>query len=106
MKLIVIAMSIALAGTAPLSLAHAQPATSPSPASAYNVDTTDIGTLLDDAAAKAVVDKHLPGFSANAQIDMARGMTLKAVQQYAPDMVTDKALAAIQLDLAKLPTPK
>lgn len=106
MKSIVIAMSLAIAGTASLSPIQAQSAPATAAASAYNVETTDIGTLLDDAAAKAVVDKHLPGFSDNAQIDMARGMTLKAVQQYAPDMVTDKALAAIQLDLAKLPAPK
>ena len=30
-------------------------------------------------------------------------MTLKDVQQYAPDTVTDDALAKIDADLAKLP---
>lgn len=75
-------------------------------ASGYNVEDTEIGTLLDDPAAKAVLDKHIPGFSANEQIDMARSMTLKMVQQYASDKVSDQALNAIQADLAKLPVKK
>lgn len=39
----------------------------------------------------------------NEQIDMARAMTLKGVQQYSPDQVTDKVLAEIDADFAKLP---
>lgn len=62
--------------------------------------------MLDDPAAKALLDKHMPGFSANEQIDMARSMTLKMVQQYAPDTLTDKALADLQADLAALPVRK
>ena len=84
--------------------------TAPAPAvpavKSYNTAETDIGTLLDDPAAKAILDKYLPGFSANPQVGMARGMTLKAVQQYAPEQFTDKALAAIDADLAKLPVKK
>ena len=38
-----------------------------------------------------------------AQIDMARGLTLKALQGYAGDMLTDEALGKIDADLAKLP---
>jgi hypothetical protein len=71
----------------------------------YTTAETDIGTLLDDPAARAVVDKHIPGFSAREQIDMARPMTLKSIQQYAPD-ITDKALSEIDTDLAKLPSKK
>ena len=37
---------------------------------------------------------------------MARGLTLKMVQQYAPDMVSDAVLAKIDADLAKLPAKK
>lgn len=75
-------------------------------AAAYTVEATDIGTLIDNPAAKAILDKHLPGFASNGQIDMARSMTLKAVQQYSPDTITDKALADIQADLNKLPAQK
>ena len=72
----------------------------------YSTAETDIGTLLDDPAARAIVDKHIPGFSTGDQIDMARSLTLKAIQQYAPDRFTDQALAEIDADLAKLPVKK
>ncbi len=73
---------------------------------AYTTADTDIGTLLDDPAARAVVDKHIPGFSAGDQVDMARTMTLKAIQQFAPDMITDQVLTDIDADLAKLSVKK
>ncbi len=95
--------------------AHAEPAKTPAsaekaPAAApaatgakYTTVDTDIGTLIDDPAAKAIVEKHIPGMTTSDQIDMARAMTLKDIQAYAPDNVTDERLAAIDADLAKLP---
>jgi hypothetical protein len=85
-----------VAQTPPKTAAHA----------AYTTADTDIGTLLDDPAARAIVDKHVPGFSSGDQIDMARGMTLRAIQQFAADTLTDKVLAEIDADLAKLPAKK
>jgi len=64
---------------------------------------TLLGDILDDPKMRAILDKYLPAISSAEQIDMARGMTLKDVQQYAPDTVTDDALAKIDADLAKLP---
>ena len=92
----------ALVSSAPIVSAVAQ---APAPASAqhYTTSTTDIGTLLDDPAAHAIVDKHLPGVLSGDQIDMARSMTLQAIQQYASDRITEKALADIDAELAKLP---
>jgi para-nitrobenzyl esterase len=81
----------------------AQAAPVAAPAGHYSVEDTDIGTMLDDPAAKAILDKHIPGFSKGDQIDMARGMTLKAIEPYAGDQVTDKVLADIQADLNALP---
>lgn len=75
-------------------------------AAGYTTAETSIGALMDDPAAKAVVDKHLPGFSGNPQIEMARGMTIKQVQQFAPDMIKDEILAKIDADLASLPVKK
>lgn len=69
----------------------------------YSSAETTIGSLIDDAAAKAVLDKHMPGFSTNPQIEMARSMTLKQIQGFAPDQIKDEALAKIDADLAKLP---
>lgn len=98
-------LALAVAGAAVPAVAIAQTATAPAaPAAAkYSTEETEIGTLLDDPAAKAILDKHIPGMSSNEQVDMARAMTLKAIQQYAPDQVTDKALAAIDEDFKKLP---
>jgi para-nitrobenzyl esterase len=72
----------------------------------YNSNDTDLGTLLDDPAAKAVLDKDIPGLTSNDQVDMARGMTLKAMQQYAPDTLTDATLTKVDADLAALPPKK
>jgi para-nitrobenzyl esterase len=72
-------------------------------ATPLSVETTDLGTLLDNAGAKAVLAKHIPDLIANEQISMARGMTLKQLQGYAGDVLTEEKLAAIQADLNKLP---
>lgn len=77
----------------------------PAPA-LYSIASTDIGTLLDNAAAKAIIDKYAPQFTANSQIEMARSMTLRQIQSYASDILTDEVLAKIDADLAKLPPNK
>ncbi|EHJ62866.1 hypothetical protein NSU_0160 [Novosphingobium pentaromativorans US6-1] len=69
----------------------------------YSTSETEIGVLLDNPEAKAVLDKHMPGFTANPQVSMARGLTLAGIQQYSPDTVTDEVLAEIDADLAKIP---
>lgn len=61
-----------------------------------------IGDLLDSDAATAVLEKHFPGMAANPQLAMAKGMTLRAVQAFAPDMFTAQALDAVDADLARL----
>jgi para-nitrobenzyl esterase len=99
MRALIVAMILAAPFASTTTMAQA--ATS-SATAAYTTADTDIGTLLDDPAARAVVDKYIPGFSKGENVDMARSMTLKAIQQFAPDMVTDKALASIDADLAKI----
>lgn len=74
----------------------------PTTAAHYSVDQTLIGDLLDDPAACAVLDKHIPGFSGNDQVDLARGMTLRGIQPYAQDTMTDEVLANIDADLGHL----
>lgn len=61
-----------------------------------------IGDLLADAKAKAILDKHLPGFSTNPQVGMAKGMTLKAIAPMSRGIVTDAKIKAIEEDLKKL----
>lgn len=96
--------AIALLVAAPaMAQAPAAPAAAPAAAAHYTTADTDIGTLLDDPAAKAVLVKHIPEIANNEQMEMARSFTLRAIQQYAADTLPDSKLAAIDADLAKLP---
>ncbi len=69
----------------------------------YATGETKIGVLLADPAAKAIFDAHFPAVSADKRIGMARGMTLRSVQKFAPEMFTTQALDAMDTDLAHLP---
>jgi hypothetical protein len=71
-------------------------------ASTYSSSSTPIGDLLDNPATKAVLVKYLPDLVSNPQIEMARGMTLKQVQSYSSDSVTDELLAKIDADLQNI----
>ncbi len=93
----------AMAADTPTAAAATAPAAAPAAKAAFSVDDTDIGTLLDNPATRAVIDKLLPGLSTNPQIDMARAMTLKQVQGYAPDKIKDEALVKVDAELAKIP---
>ncbi|MCP3733528.1 hypothetical protein M9979_01335 [Sphingomonas sp. RP10(2022)] len=108
MKVLLLVAAAAIASPALAQTAPAPAATAGAPAVAahYSVEATDLGTLLDNPQTKAIIDKHIPGMSSNPQIEMARGMTLKVIQPYAADTVTDAALAAIDADLAKVPVKK
>lgn len=88
-----------------LATVAAAPAIAAEAAATQTVMTTaetDIGTLLDNPASKAVLEKYLAPLVTNPQIDMARSMTLKQVQGFAADQVTDEVLAKIDADLAKI----
>ncbi len=101
--LLAAAIAVSAPSAAFAQAAPAAPAAAPAAAGGYSVTDTDVGTLIDNPATKAILDKHLPGFSGNDQVAMARSMTLKGLQQYAPDTFTDKTLGEIQADLDKLP---
>ena len=73
---------------------------------AFSTADTDIGTLIDNSATKAILVKYMPEMVNSPQIDMARPMTLRQVQTYAPDKITDEVLAKIDVDLAAVPAPK
>ena len=78
----------------------AAPASAPRPA--MSSGATRLGDLLKDEAAKALFDRHFPGVSGDRKIGMAKGMTLRAVQKFAPDQFTDQTLDALDADLAKI----
>ena len=101
------AMALLIAAFSPAAgFAQTAPVATPTAPAHYSTAETEIGTLLDDPAAKALVEKNIPGLTTNDQIDMARGMTLKAIQQYSPDTITDAKLAALDTEFAKLPAKK
>ena len=104
MRLRVLMLSAALVATAP-AMAFAQ-APAANTQAAYSTSETEIGTLLDDPAAKAVLVKIVPEMATNDQIEMARAMTLKDIQQYSPDELTDEVLAKIDAELAKVAPAK
>lgn len=96
--LIALAAASAALSAAPAFAADPAPAAAPA-ASAFSVEGSTIGDLLDNAAAKAVLQKHMPGFADNPQIEMARSMTLKQIQGFAPDQIKDETLAKVDADL-------
>ncbi|MCB1689667.1 MAG: hypothetical protein KDI33_14325 [Halioglobus sp.] len=67
----------------------------------YSVSETPLGTLVDDPAAAAVLEKHMPG--SVAQLSQARDMTLVTVVAIFPGSVTDEQLEEINADLQALP---
>ncbi len=71
----------------------------------FGSKVSPLGDMLDDAAAKAVLSKHIPDVVNSPQIGMARGLTLLALQAYIPSL-TDALLAKIDGDLAALPAKK
>lgn len=70
---------------------------------AFTLDT-QIGTLLDDPQAKAVIDQYLPGVSTHPMIGMARGFTLNmilATPQAAQFGLTKEKVEAVLLEINK-----
>jgi para-nitrobenzyl esterase len=87
--------------------APAAPATPAAPAAAsakYSVSTTLVGKMLDDPAANAVLKKMIPTVYANEMFQtMGRELTLKDIQQYEGEALSDANLAKLQAELDKLP---
>ena len=102
----VVAALVAISPVAAPAAALAQQAPTAAAAVHYTTADTDLGTLLDDPASKAVLNKYIAQMIGNDQISAARSLTLKALQQYAGDTLTDETLAKIDADLAKLPSKK
>lgn len=88
------AMLTAAAPAAIPAVAYAQAA------ARFSTSATTINDLVANPDAKAVLEKHIPQIlGAAGQIG---GQTLKELQGMAPDRLTDKLLADIDADLAKI----
>lgn len=104
-------MVSASAADAPAPPAARAPAAAPAPAAAsasgYSVSTTLVGKMLDDPAANAVLKKMIPTVYANEMFQtMGREITLKDIQQYEPEALSDANLAKLQAELDKLPAKR
>ncbi len=84
---------------------HAAPATpaAPAAAQAWSVETSTVAQLMANPAAKAVIDRHLPGFSTHPMVGQAGPMTLRQIQGFTQGAITNAHLTAIQTDLAAIP---
>ena len=102
MNKLLIALAVAAAAVSTAPAFAADPAPAAAPALALSTTDTTIGDLLDNPAAKRVQAKHIPEMTSNAQIDMARSMTLKQIQGFAGEALTDEVLAKIDIDLAAI----
>ena len=89
--------TIATAQTAPAAPA----ADATKPAAKFNLDTP-IGELLANDAAKAVLDKELPGLTQLPQLEMIKGLGLKQLQPYSDGKLTDELLAKTEASLAAI----
>ena len=89
--------------TVPVASAAAQDAKAPKPAH-YSVEATLVETLLADPAAVEILKRLIPTVYANEQFQSAgRSLTLKAIQQYEPEALSDANLAKIQAEFDKIP---
>lgn len=89
--------AVAVAQTAPAAPA----ADAAKPAAKFNLDTP-IGELLANDAAKAVLDKELPGLTQLPQLEMIKGLGLKQLQPYSDGKLTDELLAKTEAGLAAI----
>jgi hypothetical protein len=93
--------SIAAAQTAPAPAATPAPAVTPAAGPKFNLDTP-IQDLLANEAAKAVLDKDMPGLTALPQLEMIKGLSLRQLQPYSDGKLTDEILAKTGTDLAAI----
>jgi hypothetical protein len=83
--------------------AHAEHADQGEAAAAakFTLDTP-IEQLAADSQAKAVLDKHMPGFEKHPYYEQAKVMSVKAIAPFSQGMITEEMMAAIAADLAAI----
>lgn len=82
--------------------AFAQAPAAPAAAAALSVESTPIETIAANPAAKAVLDKDLPGLTSHEAYDQFKAMTLVQVAPMSQGAITPEALKTVQADLDKL----
>jgi len=104
MRITLAAAALAFALIPAMAIAQSDaPAAAPAAApTTFNTTTSTVTDILANPDAKAVLVKDAPGLVTD-QLSMAGSMTLTALQQYAPTLLTPAVLAQIDADFAKIP---
>jgi hypothetical protein len=97
--MIISALLLATAQTAAPAPATAPAAAATAPASRLNLDTP-VEAIMADAKGKTVIDANLPQLAGHPSYDMFKGMSLRQLQSYAADQLTDPVLAKVGTELA------
>jgi beta-glucosidase len=63
---------------------------------------SSIRDLLADESARSILEAHLPGFSANPQLEMAMSFSLYQLAGFVPEILTVDVLKAIAFDFEKM----
>ena len=98
--LLALAAALSLGGLAQAQAPAPAPA-APSVAPAYS-SASKIGDLIDNPAVKAALLKVIPEVINHPQLNDARGMALRDLAQYAPEL-TPTVFAQIDAELANIP---
>jgi hypothetical protein len=61
-----------------------------------------LGDIIANPQGKAILEKHLPGFSTNPQMAMAKGMSLKMIAPMSGGKITPAILKTIDEELKQI----
>lgn len=78
------------------------PAPSATPAAPRFTLDTPIQQIVDNPAARAVLDTAMPGVSTHPSYEMFKGMSLREVQPYSNGVITDAMMTATAEGLARI----
>jgi hypothetical protein len=103
---IVTALTLALIAATPFvaegALAQSAPVQATATVSPYTADTP-LEVIVADSAAKAALDKTLPNISKHPAFEQFKAMSLRQLQPYASDKISDEAVSKVDADLKALP---
>jgi hypothetical protein len=68
----------------------------------YDVNTTTLGTLLEDPQVVEILEKHAPGITSNPMIGMAKGMTAAQAMSMAGSVLDQDKVEAIKREVEQL----
>ncbi len=102
MRIVTALVLTLLAASPALAQSAATPAPAASPVAAFSADTP-LEAIVADPAAKAALDKTLPNIAKHPAFDQFKGMSLRQLQPYASDRISEEQVAKVDADLKALP---